>query len=115
LLEAIPPTEWPLFFAAPLDPGAALPVEWFQGGAMGMAEVQVKLFATLARYGPAAQHGRSFALPLAEGQDVRAVVAPLGLPDAAVRHIFVNGRRVALDYRPQPGDEVAIFPPLAGG
>jgi hypothetical protein len=80
-----------------------------------MAEVQVKLFATLARYGPAAQHGRAFPLPLAEGQDVRGVVAPLGLPDAAVRHVFVNGRRVTPDFQPQPGDEVAIFPPLAGG
>jgi sulfur-carrier protein len=80
-----------------------------------MAEIQVKLFATLARYRPGAQHGQPFALPLVEGQDLRAAVAPLGLPDEAVRHVFVNGRRVALDYVPRPGDEVAIFPPLAGG
>jgi dUTP pyrophosphatase len=49
------------------------------------------------------------------GQDLRAAVADLGLPDEAIRHVFVNGRRVALDYVPRPGDEVAIFPPLAGG
>jgi len=80
-----------------------------------MAEIQVKLFATLARYRPATLHGQAFPLPIAEGQDLASVVAPLGLPASAVRHIFVNGRRAALDYVPRPGDEVAIFPPLAGG
>ena len=80
-----------------------------------MAEIQVKLFATLARYRPDTRHGQAFPLPLAAGQDLRSLVAPLGLPDAAVRHVFVNGRRATLDYVPQPGDEVAIFPPIAGG
>ncbi len=80
-----------------------------------MAEIQVKLFATLARYRPGTQHGQPFALPWVAGQALREAVAPLGLPAEAVRHIFVNGRRASLDAVPQPGDEVAIFPPIAGG
>jgi hypothetical protein len=80
-----------------------------------MAEIQVKLFATLAHYRPDTQHGRPFALPIVEGQALREAVAPLGLPDEAVRHVFVNGCRAGLDYIPRPGDEVAIFPPIAGG
>lgn len=80
-----------------------------------MSEIRVKLFATLARYWPEAGHGRPFTLPLVAGQDVRSLVAPLGLPAEAVRHVFVNGRRASLEYVLQDGDEIAIFPPLAGG
>ena len=43
------------------------------------------------------------------------VLAGLALPEEIVRHIFVNGRRVDLDYVPHAGDAVAVFPPLAGG
>jgi len=80
-----------------------------------VAEIQVKLFATLAHYQPGIPYGHPFPLPLAEGQDLRRAVAPLGLPEHAIQHIFVNGQRATLDYLPRPGDEIAIFPPLAGG
>ena len=80
-----------------------------------MSSIRVKLFATLLRYRPDLRHGRAVELPLSEGADLRLLLADLRLPEEAVRHVFVNGKRAALDYQPLDGDEVAIFPPIAGG
>ena len=59
--------------------------------------------------------GRRCRCRWSEGETLAGVTARLGLPDEAMRHVFVNGRRAALDTVPQAGDEVAIFPPIAGG
>ena len=80
-----------------------------------MQTIHVKLFATLLRYRPDLRHGQPVALAVPPGEDLGATVARLGLPPDVVRHVFVNGQRRALDYVPQDGDEVAIFPPIAGG
>ncbi len=77
--------------------------------------IHVKLFATLLRYRPDLRHGQPVPLPLEPGETLAGVVARLSLPPDAVRHVFLNGRRAALDAVPQDGDEVAIFPPIAGG
>jgi molybdopterin converting factor small subunit len=77
--------------------------------------IQVKLFATLLRYRPDLRHGQAVPLALEPGETLAGVTARLGLPADAVRHVFLNGRRAALDTVPQDGDEVAIFPPIAGG
>ncbi len=80
-----------------------------------MSTIQVLLFATLLRYQPQARHGQPFELSFSEGDTLRDVLAVLDLPEYVVRHLFVNGERAALDYHPRDGDEVAIFPPIAGG
>ncbi len=80
-----------------------------------MPEIQVTLYANLARVPPGARHGRPFPVAWEEGQTLHTVLARLALPEEIVRHIFVNGRRVDLDYVPHAGDAVAVFPPLAGG
>jgi molybdopterin converting factor small subunit len=77
--------------------------------------IHVKLFATLLRYRPDLRHGQAVLLALEPGETLAGVTARLGLPADSVRHVFLNGRRAALDTMPQDGDEVAIFPPIAGG
>ena len=81
-----------------------------------MGEVQVKLFATLARYRPGrAARARLRRCRWSRGRTLRGVVAPLGLPDAAVQHVFVNGRRVAARLSSAPRRRSGDLPPLAGG
>jgi molybdopterin converting factor small subunit len=77
--------------------------------------IHIKLFATLLRYRPDLRHGQAVPLTLEPRETPAEVVARLGLPADGVRHVFLNGRRAALDTVPQDGDEVAIFPPIAGG
>ena len=44
---------------------------------------------------------------------------PFGLPDKMVHLVLVNGRYIAPEHRAtevlQPGDALAIWPPIAGG
>ena len=80
-----------------------------------MLTVQIKLFATLVRDRPGWRHGQAVAVSVPPGDDLGRVLARLDLPPHRVHHVFVNGRRRPLDYVPQDGDELAVFPPLAGG
>jgi molybdopterin converting factor small subunit len=80
-----------------------------------MLTVHVKLFATLVRDRPGWRHGQAVAVPVPPGDDLGRVLARLDLPPDLVHHVFVNGRRRSLDYVPQDGDELAVFPPIAGG
>ena len=80
-----------------------------------MLTVHVKLFATLVRARPGWRHGQAMAVAVAPGADLGHLLAHLDLTPDQVRHVFVNGQRRPLDYIPQDGDELAIFPPIAGG
>jgi molybdopterin synthase sulfur carrier subunit len=42
-------------------------------------------------------------------------VARLHIPLAEMRLSFVNGRSQETDFRLHTGDEVGLFPPIAGG
>lgn len=43
------------------------------------------------------------------------VIGALGIPADLARVVLVNGHDAAADRPLEEGDEVAIFPPLAGG
>lgn len=77
--------------------------------------IEVRLFATLADYLPAAGRGEGAALELPDGATLGDVVRRLGIPDDVPRLMLVNGMDAAPDHRLESGDVVAIFPPLAGG
>lgn len=76
-------------------------------------KVSVRLFATLRDLVPGGR--KVLQLDVPEGATVAMLVERLGLPEGVVRKVFVGG--IARDdaYVLQPGDEIGIFPPIAGG
>jgi len=80
-----------------------------------MISVQVRLYATLRRYRPEVRLGESLPMELPEGSTVGQLIARLGIPARVVKSIFVNRRPQDPEHVLQNGDEVAIFPPVAGG
>jgi len=80
-----------------------------------MITVQVRLYATLRRYRPEVRLGESLPMELPEGSTVGQLIARLGIPARVVKSIFVNRRPQNPEHVLQNGDEVAIFPPVAGG
>ena len=77
-------------------------------------KVQVKLFATLRKYAPEDSVHKS-GLELAQGTTIRQVLEQLAVPEPEVAFVFVNSRRQKLDEPLADGDELGIFPPIAGG
>ena len=78
-------------------------------------QVRVKLFATLGRYALNGAPGVPFEVELSEGAILDDVVNQLKLPRDEVKVFFVNGRARPKDWILKPGDEVGIFPLVAGG
>jgi molybdopterin synthase sulfur carrier subunit len=77
--------------------------------------VRVKLFASLCRYFSNAAPGIPFEAELPEGDTLADLVNRLKLPHEEVKVFFVNGRARPIDWPLEPGDEVGIFPLVAGG
>lgn len=73
--------------------------------------IQLKLYATLARFAPPAADAYS----ISPGTTVDELVDRLALPRKDVKIVFVNGRKAAMEKRLQDGDRVGIFPPVGGG
>ena len=80
-----------------------------------MIQVRVKLFATLGRYALNGVAGAPFEMEFFEGATLGNVVDRLNLPHEEVKVFFVNGRARPKDWILKPGDEVGIFPLVAGG
>ena len=78
-------------------------------------KVEVRLFATLRPYLPAAADGDGVSLELPAGATVRDVVESLKIPGELACLTVVNGHDADLEQILAPGDELALFPPLAGG
>ena len=78
-------------------------------------KIRVKLFATLCRYFKHVAPGVPFEMELSEDATVADLVNQLKLPREEVKVFFVNGRARPTDWLLEPGDEVGIFPLVAGG
>jgi molybdopterin converting factor small subunit len=78
-------------------------------------KVEVRLFAILQPYLPAGAHGDCVSLDLPPGATVRDVVESLKIPGQLACLTVVNGRDADPEQILAPGDELALFPPLAGG
>ena len=74
-------------------------------------KIHVKLFAILRKYASPANQD----LDLAEGTTIRQVLQQLGVPEPEVAFVFVNSKRQKLDEPLSHGDELGVFPPIAGG
>lgn len=81
-----------------------------------MIDVQVKLYASLRRYRPGVALGQAFTCTVTEGTSVAQLVAEtLELPPDVVAIVLVNGIQHSPEYPLSAGDQVALFPPVAGG
>ena len=72
--------------------------------------VTVRLFASLRQFGPDEQAN---AFP--EGTTIDDVVRALRIPGTIRLLRIVNGRHRPADHVLMDGDELALFPPIAGG
>lgn len=85
-------------------------------GLSGIAEfiramkVTVKLFATLRNFGPVEQE-----MELADNSTLEDLIKILKLPEKIPLLKIVNGEHRTIHYPLKERDEVALFPPIAGG
>lgn len=80
-----------------------------------MIEVQVRLYATLRRFHPEQKLGEGINARVPAGTNIGELIAAIGLPPDTVRQVFSRGRSVEEDHILEDGEDVALFPPVAGG
>ena len=73
-------------------------------------KVKVKLFASLRTFGPDEQ-----VLDLPDRTTIDDVVQLLRIPGTIRLLRIVNGEHRPADHHLQDGDDLALFPPIAGG
>ena len=73
-------------------------------------KVKVKLFASLRTFGPDEQ-----VMEFPERTTIDDVVLRLKIPPAIRLLKIVNGEHRPADHALQDGDDLALFPPIAGG
>ena len=83
-------------------------------------KVTVKLFATLGDYLPdAARRTNSLELDVPTDTTVGGLVGRFNLPERLVHLVLVNGNYIPADerlsHRLTEGDQLAVWPPVAGG
>ena len=78
-------------------------------------EIEVYLYASLARYLPETAAGRSVRLSCAPGQTAEDIADQLQLPKKQIKLVFVNGVRKPLQTPLSDGDRLGLFPPVGGG
>jgi len=72
-------------------------------------KVKIKLFASLRKFGPDEQM-----VELPENATIEDAINSLNIPKTALLRI-VNGEHRPSQYTLKEGDELALFPPIAGG
>ena len=85
-----------------------------------LVKISFKLYATLTDYLPAeARRGNRVELEVAPDATIMDVIAPYGLPMKLVHLVLIYGHYIAAADRAtrtfEPGDVLAIWPPVAGG
>jgi len=78
-------------------------------------EVKVRLYATLSGYNPEGQGNKPFKVKVPEGSTVDDLLEKLGVEKGKVKQVFIRHKARSLDYYLEEGEQVAIFPPVAGG
>jgi len=82
-------------------------------------KIAFKLFATLTDYLPPNRKGNVLSLDVDEGTTVQEMIDRYNVPERLAHLVLVNGVFVAPGQRAahalQENDELAIWPPVAGG
>lgn len=81
--------------------------------------VVFKLFASLADFLPAGRRGNLVDIEVAQGTTVGDLISRYQVPEKKAHLVLVNGVYIApagrVGHVLQEGDELAIWPPIAGG
>lgn len=77
--------------------------------------VRVKLHAILRKFLPADASDNTAVLELAAGATVSDAIARLGIPPKHARMLVSGDDYLTPDSPLREGQEVSVFPPLAGG
>ena len=78
-------------------------------------DIEVNLFASLARLKPDDAGGKSWRVKCDEGTTVSKLLVHIGVPEKEVKLIFRNGIMCSHEETLHDGDRVGIFPPVGGG
>lgn len=78
-------------------------------------QVKVKLFATLRDYLPKDSDGRSCLMDVDETTTIEQIISTFNIPEEIPKIILVNGLNGTMEQTLKEGDELSIFPPVAGG
>lgn len=77
--------------------------------------VKVRLYATLRRYMPSVELGKSVEIQVPDGATVGVLLDVLSIPRDEMRTCYVAGLYRGIEHPLQEGDDVALFPPIGGG
>ena len=84
-----------------------------------MANITVKLFASLADYLPAGAKENTVSIKMPEPGTIGAAIETLRVPEGRCHLVLLNGIFVPPNRRTTAplcdGDTIAIWPPVAGG
>jgi sulfur carrier protein ThiS len=82
-------------------------------------QITFKLFASLGDYLPAGAHANQIALDIAESDTVQQILDRHQLPERLTHLVLINGVFIPREERParnlSAGDQLAVWPPIAGG
>lgn len=78
-------------------------------------EVKVRVYAGLRRHLRDLPIGQSLAVRIRPQATIAELLEQMGISPTEVKSCFVNGIRQELDCPLREGDELAAFPPVAGG
>ncbi|MBT0961171.1 MoaD/ThiS family protein [Denitromonas iodatirespirans] len=82
-------------------------------------KLKFKLFASLVDYLPPERKGNIVELDLPAGTTIQSVIEQHQVPERCAHLVLVNGRFIPPAERPahvlEDNDELAIWPPVAGG
>jgi len=78
-------------------------------------KIEVRLFASLARFMPDKSIKKPYAMDVQEGATIADVFQSLDVPEESVKLIFLNGIHAASSQVLKDGDRLGVFPALGGG
>ncbi len=78
--------------------------------------VEVRLYATFAKFAPTQRAGDSFDVELGDSASLADLIRKLGIPEGDVHLVIVNGRAVHdRSQQLEDNDRIGLFPPVGGG
>lgn len=82
-------------------------------------QITFKLFASLTDYLPPDRTGNVVCLEIADGTTVQQIIRDYRIPEMSAHLVLINGVYIPPSARADralaDGDELAIWPPIAGG